>query len=260
MSRLTTQRLRSAEPRTRPYRLSAGEGLALQILPMGTKAWRFRYRFDGREKMISLGLYPAVPIEAARRLRDDARDRIKRGMPSVVDAENAHSGAALSRELEPGLQLRDLDPSAALDPIRMVIRYAMSFDSSSRVDYIDFPDRLFIIDENLDDALERLRTTCHIASQHQIADPNGLDRALTAAGYHLRPSGEATRLGSDAAGDRPTLTHSFSHLINDRAHENANRSRGALGIHVHGLWNIDFVGQERSLRKAPFEIVPRRQS
>src|SRR5436190_2245981 len=79
MSRLTAQCLRYTEPRARPYRLSDGKGLALQVLPNGTKAWRFRYRFDGREKMISLGLYPAVPIEAARRLCDEARDTLKRG-------------------------------------------------------------------------------------------------------------------------------------------------------------------------------------
>ncbi len=79
MSRLTTQRLRSAEPRLHPYRLSDGKGLALQVMPNGAKAWRFRYRFERREKMISLGLYPAVPLEAARRLRDEARDTLERG-------------------------------------------------------------------------------------------------------------------------------------------------------------------------------------
>ena len=79
MSRLTPQRLRHVEARARPYRLCDAKGLALQILPNGTKAWRFRYRIDRREKMISLGLYPAVPIEAARRLRDEARDSVKRG-------------------------------------------------------------------------------------------------------------------------------------------------------------------------------------
>src|SRR4051812_10932538 len=79
MSGLTPRSLRYAQPRPHPYRLSDGRGLALEVLPNGTKAWRFRYRIDRREKMISLGLYPAVPIEAARRLRDEARDILKRG-------------------------------------------------------------------------------------------------------------------------------------------------------------------------------------
>lgn len=72
MSRLTTHSLRFARPRPRPYRLSDGRGLALQIMPNGTKAWRFRYGIARRGKMISLGLYPAVPIE-------EARDTIERG-------------------------------------------------------------------------------------------------------------------------------------------------------------------------------------
>ncbi|MEJ1961007.1 MAG: integrase arm-type DNA-binding domain-containing protein [Gammaproteobacteria bacterium] len=91
MTRLTTQSLRYTQPRPRTYRLSDGCGLALQVLPNGTKAWRFRYRFDRREKMISLGLYPAVPIEAARRLRDEARDTLKRGTdPSAARRERKH--------------------------------------------------------------------------------------------------------------------------------------------------------------------------
>jgi hypothetical protein len=91
MSRLTAQCLRHVEPRERPYRLSDGKGLALQVLPKGTKAWRFRYRLNGREKMISLGLYPAVPIEAARRMRDEARDTLKRGIdPSAARRARKH--------------------------------------------------------------------------------------------------------------------------------------------------------------------------
>jgi hypothetical protein len=48
-------------------------------MPTGAKAWGFRYRFEGREKMISLGRYPAVPLEAARGMRDEARDILERG-------------------------------------------------------------------------------------------------------------------------------------------------------------------------------------
>jgi hypothetical protein len=63
---------------------------ALQVMPNGAKAWRFRYRFESREKMLSLGRYLAVPLEAARRLRDEARDILERGHPSAERRARKH--------------------------------------------------------------------------------------------------------------------------------------------------------------------------
>jgi hypothetical protein len=64
---------------------------ALQVMPNGAKAWRFRYRFESREKMLSLGRYLAVPLEAARRLRDEARDILERGTdPSAERRARKH--------------------------------------------------------------------------------------------------------------------------------------------------------------------------
>jgi len=57
---LTDISVRQAKPRTRPYKVSDGGGLMLLIQPNGAKWWRMRYRFEGREKMLSLGLYPEV--------------------------------------------------------------------------------------------------------------------------------------------------------------------------------------------------------
>jgi len=61
---LTVKEIDSAKPSGKPYKLSDSGGLCLLIAPSGAKLWR--YRFDGREKMMALGEYPLVNLAQAR--------------------------------------------------------------------------------------------------------------------------------------------------------------------------------------------------
>ena len=70
---LTVTAIRKAKPREKPRKLYDSRGLYLEIAPRGTKAWRFKYRFAGREKRISMGIYPEVSLKLARQRRDEAR-------------------------------------------------------------------------------------------------------------------------------------------------------------------------------------------
>lgn len=82
---LTDISVRQAKPRTRPYKVSDGGGLMLLIQPNGAKWWRMRYRFEGREKMLSLGLYPEVSLSLARERHGEARRQLVEGLdPSLV--------------------------------------------------------------------------------------------------------------------------------------------------------------------------------
>ena len=49
-----------ATKRSKDYKLADGEGLYLLVHPNGSKLWRFKYRFDGKEKLLSFGAYPDV--------------------------------------------------------------------------------------------------------------------------------------------------------------------------------------------------------
>lgn len=70
---LTDLIIQKAKPKKKQYRLSDGNGLSLLVYPTGGKAWRYRYCFAGKESMISLGIYPDVSIEEARKRLAEAR-------------------------------------------------------------------------------------------------------------------------------------------------------------------------------------------
>ena len=93
---LTDTTIRSAKPRRKPIRLFDGGGLYVEISPAGGKWWRFKYRFGGKEKRLSLGVYPDVPLGArknkatgklihgAREKRDQARQLLAQGIDPGV--------------------------------------------------------------------------------------------------------------------------------------------------------------------------------
>lgn len=68
--------VRKARPADKRYRLFDEKGLYLEVAPTGGKWWRFKYRFAGKEKRLSLGTYPEVPLKVARERRDRAREQV----------------------------------------------------------------------------------------------------------------------------------------------------------------------------------------
>ena len=65
--------LRAAKPQARPYKMADGGGLFLLIAPTGGKWWRYSYRFEGKQKTLSLGTYPDTGLKDAREKHADAR-------------------------------------------------------------------------------------------------------------------------------------------------------------------------------------------
>lgn len=70
---LSDTQIRNTKPREKPFKLSDFDGLHLLINPSGSRLWRLKYRFGGKEKLLSLGAYPEVSLADARRRRDEAR-------------------------------------------------------------------------------------------------------------------------------------------------------------------------------------------
>lgn len=91
---LNEGRVREARASERPYKLRDGDGLYLLVMPNNSKQWRLRYRFGGRETMISLGSYPATSLKVARGRREQIRGSIEAGTdPAVVKRSEKANGA-----------------------------------------------------------------------------------------------------------------------------------------------------------------------
>jgi integrase len=82
--KLTNLACKNAKPSNKPFKISDGGGLYLEVFPNGRKHWRFKYRFNSKENRIAFGLYPEVTLENAREIAMNERKRIKSGIvPSL---------------------------------------------------------------------------------------------------------------------------------------------------------------------------------
>lgn len=104
---LSDLRIRTARPREKPFKLTDGGGLYLLVQPGGSKLWRMKYRFLGKEKLLSIGRYPEVGLARARKEQLAARELLVDGRdPSAVRqlerdrklAEHARTFRALTEE------------------------------------------------------------------------------------------------------------------------------------------------------------------
>ncbi len=63
---------KNAKPKDKPYKLADEKGLFLLVNPNGSKYFRLKYRIDGKEKLLALGVYPETSLKQAREKRDGA--------------------------------------------------------------------------------------------------------------------------------------------------------------------------------------------
>ena len=77
---LSDTQIRATKPGERSVRLYDERGLYLEITTTGGRWWRFKYRFAGKEKLLSMGTYPDTPLKAARDRRDRARALLEEGV------------------------------------------------------------------------------------------------------------------------------------------------------------------------------------
>jgi integrase len=84
--KLTELGVRKAKPSSKPKKFSDGGGLFLLLHPSGSKYWRMKYRFIGKEKLLAFGVWPEVSLTEARKKRNEAKQLIKSGKdPSAAN-------------------------------------------------------------------------------------------------------------------------------------------------------------------------------
>lgn len=93
---LTDMQVRRLLPTGKSYKVSDSGGLYLQVSPSGSKLWRMKYRYGGKEKLLSFGGYPAVSLSDARRARDDAKQELREGRDPSLTRKQRRAQAASS--------------------------------------------------------------------------------------------------------------------------------------------------------------------
>ena len=82
---LSDMKIQKVKSKDKPITLFDGGGLFLLVTPSGGKLWRFKYRFNGKEKKLACGAYPEISLLDARKRRDEARAQIAHGIdPSAI--------------------------------------------------------------------------------------------------------------------------------------------------------------------------------
>lgn len=90
---LTLADIKAAFPKAKPYKLAIGSGMYLAVMPNGAKYWRLKYRFEGKERTLAIGVYPKVSYEQALNAREQAKALLKRNIDPSRAKQDAVSRA-----------------------------------------------------------------------------------------------------------------------------------------------------------------------
>lgn len=90
---LTDRTALAAKPKAKPYPIADGGGLFLEVLPSGSKVWRYSYRIDGKRTKVTIGQYPLIGIKAAR----DRHEELRRTLLEGVDPARQKQIAKVER-------------------------------------------------------------------------------------------------------------------------------------------------------------------
>jgi integrase len=95
---LTNKQCENAKPKDKPYKLPDGGGMYLEIMPNGSKYWRLKYRFLGKENRLALGVFPAVTLLEAREKRAEAKKILAKGIDPSQSKKQAKHQARINSE------------------------------------------------------------------------------------------------------------------------------------------------------------------
>src|SRR5512139_3047577 len=85
---------KNAKPKEKPYKLADEKGMFLLVNPNGSKYFRLKYRFAGKEKGLALGVYPETTLKDARGKRDKAREQLAKGIDPGIARKIEKAGSA----------------------------------------------------------------------------------------------------------------------------------------------------------------------
>jgi integrase len=196
---LTDMEIRAAKPGARLVKISDGGGLQLWIMPDGAKRWRLAYRFDGSQKLLAIGVYPAAGLREARAAREEAKRLLAAGQdPSIAKrlakaaraTASANTFEAIARELL-DKKRREAKAEGTLAQLEWRLSLALPAIGARPIAEITAPEILGVLrsveSRGRHETARRLRATIGEVFRYAVAtgradtDPTGaLKGALTA--------------------------------------------------------------------------------
>ena len=99
-NQLTELSIKQAKPKEKQYKLTDGEGMYLRVYPNGSKYWQLQYWFDGKQKILSFGVWPNISLKEARDKRFAAKKLIKEGIDPNDEKKERLEVQSFEREKE----------------------------------------------------------------------------------------------------------------------------------------------------------------
>lgn len=93
---LTDIKIRALKPKEKPYKTADSKGLYVETFPNGSRLWRLKFRFAGKENRLALGAYPEISLAKAREKRDEARILLDQGKDPSLERRRAKISAKIS--------------------------------------------------------------------------------------------------------------------------------------------------------------------
>jgi hypothetical protein len=171
--------VRYATKRQKDYKLADGEGLYVLVRPNGSKLWRLKYRFGGKEKLLSLGAYPQVSLADARLRRAEAKVALGQGMdPGAKDTPARGTTFEEASRAWHANRLSSLEPSHAERLMTRLERDAFPALGEKQLKEITSGDVLAMVRtveaRGALDVSRRLKQ--HVSQIYRFAIPHGLPR------------------------------------------------------------------------------------
>lgn len=199
--------VRKAKPEAKSYKMADGGGMYLEVMPNGSKYWRLKYRFNGKEKRLAFGVYPTVSLSMARDRLAEAKKLLasdidpgenKKATKQSKQTNATNSFEVVSREWA-ALHMADKSESHQLRTLRRLEVYLFPWLGSKPIADITAPEIL--------DCIKRIQSQNKLETAH---------RTLQSAGQVFRYAVQTGRAARDVTADlkgvlpSPTVNHMAS--------------------------------------------------
>jgi len=178
---LTDLQIKKVKFREKQYKMHDGGGLFLIVTPTGGRWWRFKYRYNGKEKTLSLGTYPEIKLSDARKLREEARTHVAKGIdPSelrkatkATQAESAANSLEVVAREWIGKQSENWSPANTEIVTRLLTVNVFPWIGKKPIVEVKAPELLNVLrrmeDRGILDSAHRTRAICGQIFRYAIA-------------------------------------------------------------------------------------------